>query len=90
MIPSVRFLAYPQGSTSKSFAVKSVSFVEDDTNTCNLMGPVTSNGFSNGSVQYINTSSLVSIAEWSNAPGAMKLGLQHNPPPIVGTGFPGL
>ena len=74
IIPSARFLAYPEGLTSTSLATKSVSRAELDANSVTVIGPVTSMYCSNGGVVYTSTSCLASTGRWSNTPGATRLG----------------
>ena len=50
-IPSVRFLAYPDGSTSTSLAVKSVSDALLDANRVTFIHPVTSVSSDRGGVE---------------------------------------
>src|SRR6185436_10612072 len=85
------FLTYPDGKTSTSFAVKSVSGADDAAHSTTLIGPVTSTSASSGGVEYTRTSGRHSAVRWSRGP--IEMGVMSSPqqvlPPSVGTGSAG-
>ena len=68
MIPSIRLLAQPQGDTSMSLAVKSVSGAELAAYRVTVIGPVISRSSDKTFELYTSTSGRASMERWSKVP----------------------